>query len=109
VRAFFSDLLTFEKFETLAKDPVIYPAFTPSVAASAKEQALRLITDQMLTRNGDYRDLFTRTDTFVDATLGPLYQARVTDPRDWDRHDLDHSRSAGLLCSSASEQCASPG
>ncbi|WGR93355.1 DUF1592 domain-containing protein [Bradyrhizobium sp. ISRA435] len=48
VRAFFADLLKFDQFATLAKDPTIYPGFTIQVARSSEEQMLRLITDQLL-------------------------------------------------------------
>src|SRR5262249_15910930 len=36
VRAFFSDMLGFERFESLAKDTVIYPKFGVNVASDAK-------------------------------------------------------------------------
>jgi Protein of unknown function (DUF1592)/Protein of unknown function (DUF1588)/Protein of unknown function (DUF1595)/Protein of unknown function (DUF1585)/Protein of unknown function (DUF1587) len=98
-RAFFSDLLAFDDFDTLSKDSVIYPEFTRNVAASAKEQALRLITDQLLTRNGDYRDLFTTSRTFVDETLAPLYNEPVPNPQDWVSFDSGPNRAAGLLTS----------
>jgi hypothetical protein len=99
VRAFFVDLLNFDKFATLAKDQVIYPDFTPAVARSAEEQALRLITDHLLVRKEDYRDLFTTSHTFVDATLGSFYGVSVSSPREWMPYDLDHDDSAGLMTS----------
>lgn len=97
IRAFFSDLLDFTQFDTLSKDPVIYPAFTRSVARSAKEQTLRLITDHLLAGRGDYRDLFTTSRTFVDGTLGPLYNAPVPYPQEWIPLELQYR--AGLLTS----------
>jgi hypothetical protein len=97
VRSFFSDFLTFDKFETLSKDPVIYPVFTRSVARSAQEQALHLITEHLLNRQGDYRDLFTTSRTFFDCTLGPIY--RVPNPQDWTPYELDSRHAAGLLTS----------
>lgn len=99
VRAFFADMLHFSDFDTLAKDPMIYPVFTRDVAHSAKEQALQLISDHLLTRQGDYRDLFTTSRAFVDATLGPLYRAPVPTPQDWIAYELDRDHSAGLLTS----------
>lgn len=99
VRAFFSDLLTFDKFDTLTKDPVIYPKFSHAVVNSAKEQALQLITDQLLTRQGDYRDLYTTSHTFLDGTLGAFYRAKVSSPESWTPYDTDPRYSAGLLTS----------
>jgi hypothetical protein len=99
VRAFFADLLNFDKFDTLSKDPVIYPAFTRAVARSAEEQALRLIIDQLIKRNGDYRDLFTTSRTVVDAQLGPLARAPALDPQEWTSFEGDSGHAAGLLTS----------
>lgn len=98
VRAFFSDMLLFEKFDELAKDAVIYPVFSPEVAAALPEQVLRTITDHMLTRNGDYRALFTTKRTFITRVLGPLYQVPVRNSKGWEPFEFgaDEDR-AGLL------------
>jgi Protein of unknown function (DUF1592)/Protein of unknown function (DUF1588)/Protein of unknown function (DUF1595)/Protein of unknown function (DUF1585)/Protein of unknown function (DUF1587) len=77
VRAFFEDMLHFELFEDLAKDPVIYPAYSSVVAADAQEQTLRTITDHLVTKKGDYRDLFTTRQTFLTRSLGRLYKLPV--------------------------------
>ena len=41
VRAFFSDMLLFEKFDELAKDSVVYPRFNQDVAKALPEQMTR--------------------------------------------------------------------
>jgi hypothetical protein len=74
VRAFFDDMLGFDDFANLAKDPKIYPAFTGEASEEAREQTLRLIIDQLLTRNGDYRDLFTTRNTFIAPSLAAIYE-----------------------------------
>lgn len=99
MRAFFADMLRFDKFDTLSKDPVIFPAFTRGAVLSAREQALRLITDHLLTHRGDYRALFTTPYTFVDASLAPFYAVALANPTEWQRHELDQRHSAGLLTS----------
>jgi hypothetical protein len=73
VRAYFADMLQFDAFATLAKDAVIYPKFTFKVAEDAQEQTLRTIVDHLLTRRGDYRDLFTTRRTFLTPLLGSIY------------------------------------
>ena len=73
VRAFFSDMLEFDDTTNLAKDPEIYPAFTGVTAEAAQEQTLRTIVNLLVTREGDYRDLFTTRDTFMSPALSPLY------------------------------------
>ena len=73
VRSFFNDMLLFEKFETLEKDPTIYPAFSQRVVNDAREQVLRTITNHLLTEENDYRDLFTTRKTFVSPSLARVY------------------------------------
>jgi hypothetical protein len=77
VRAFFTDLLGFEGFATLSKDAALFPKFTAIVPRDAQEQTLRTIVDHLVTRNGDYRDLFTTRRTFLTPTLGALYRVPV--------------------------------
>jgi hypothetical protein len=80
VRAFFTDFLELDNFETLAKDSTIYPKFTSAVAAHAEEQTLRTIVDLLLRDDGDYRDLFTTRKTELTPLLGSLYGIPVTTP-----------------------------
>ena len=77
VRAFFTDMLQFDLFDTLAKDAQIYPKWTVKVAQDAQEQTLRSIVDLVLTQHGDYRDLFTTRKTFLTPLLGSIYGVPV--------------------------------
>ncbi len=77
VRGFFADFLQFTLFESLAKDPVIYPKFSQSVSDDAKEQTLRTVTEFLVTDGGDYRDLFTSHKTYLTRALGVVYQVPV--------------------------------
>ncbi len=88
MRAFLSDFLGFDEFDTLAKDPVLYPAFNQHVAADAKEQVLRTAIDLLMTRNGDYRDLFTTRRTFLTRSLGPVYAVPVRAETGWEAHEF---------------------
>jgi hypothetical protein len=101
VRGFFVDLLQFQDFESLVKDAVIYPTFTFEASQEVNEQVLRLVTDHLLTRQGDYRELFTTNHTFVNRALGPLYQTSVpiASSDDWVPYELDPKQSAGVLTS----------
>ena len=83
VRAFFTDFLAFDKFASLAKDPVIYPLFSLKIAKDAEEQTLRTITDHVLVQKADYRDLFTTRKTFLTRNLGLIYQVRVPKKDEW--------------------------
>jgi hypothetical protein len=98
VRSFFTDMLGFDGFDTLSKDPMIYPSFNPKVAADAQEQTLRTILDLLVTRKGDYRDLFTTRKTFMDRVLGPIYYVPVPPKHGWVSYEfLKDDPRAGLL------------
>ena len=98
VRAFFADMLLFEKFDDLAKDPIVYPYFNQEVAAALPEQTLRTITGLLLDQNGDYRQVFTTNRTYLTRVLGPLYQVQVRHPKGWEPYDFAGSDDrAGIL------------
>ncbi len=84
VRAFFEDMLQYERFADLAKDPSIYPAFNSQVAADAREQTLRTVVDHLIARQGDYRDLFTTRKTFLTRSLGIVYRLPVVTRNGWE-------------------------
>ncbi|HUD30933.1 MAG TPA: DUF1588 domain-containing protein [Novosphingobium sp.] len=98
LRAFFSDMLLFEKFDELAKDPVIYPYFNQGVLQALPEQMLRTISTQLLDGDGDYRELFTTRKTWMNRPLGALYKVPVGKSQGWVPYEFsaDSDRS-GLL------------
>lgn len=98
VRAFFADMLMFEKFDELAKDPVVYPRFNQDVAKTLPEQMARTIVDHLVTRHGDYRELFTTPRTFMTRSLGPLYFVPVKQRDGWEPYTFAPGDDrAGLL------------
>ena len=98
VRAFFQDMLEFDTFDELAKDPVIYPAFNSTVALDAQEQTLRTITDHLIVQQGDYRDLFTTRNTYLTRALGAVYRLPVATRNGWERAQYpDNSGREGIL------------
>ena len=73
MRAFFDDMLGFDEFNSLAKDPSVYPMVTGSTLRDAREQTLRTIVDHLIVGDSDYRDLFTTRKTFMSPALGVVY------------------------------------
>ena len=99
VRAFFTDFLDLQKFETLEKDQVIYPTFNVKANEDSKEELLRTIVDHVAVRDLDYRDLFTTRRTFVSPPLARIYQVPAGRPDGgWSMHEFakDDPR-AGIL------------
>lgn len=78
VRGFFDDMLGFDAFANLAKDPTAYPAETGATLTDAREQTLRTIYAHLVTKKGDYRDLFTTRATFMSPALGAIYRVPTT-------------------------------
>jgi len=97
VRAFLDDFLRLDGLETLSKDSLIFPAFGPAVAVDAREQTLRTAVDLLVTRQADYRELFTDRQFAMSRRLGPIYDVPVPGP-DWSMHRFpDADPRAGLL------------
>ena len=97
VRAFFTDFLQLDTMDTLSKDSLLYPGFSSTIAAAAREQTLRTITDLLITHNGDYRDLFTTRRFAMNRSLGPLYDVPVSQSG-WYMHEFpEGDPRAGLL------------
>ncbi len=96
VRAFFDDMLGFDDFAVLSKDPDIYPAFVGDTVQDAREQTLRTIVDHLIVRKLDYRDLFTTRNTFISPALATLYG--VPAPPGWTPYEIPaSSQRVGML------------
>jgi hypothetical protein len=102
VRTYFADMLKFDQFAALSKDPALYPNYSAEVARQAQEQALRTIVDVLVTNNGDYRDIYTTDRTFLTPVLASAYGVPFTskwgDLRYWTQVELpENMPSAGVL------------
>lgn len=86
MRAFFDDMLRFDDFDALSKDPTVYPFFTGATAADAREQTLRTIVDHLIRKQLDYRDLYVTRDTFVSPALAPIYGIPAS--RGWTEYEF---------------------
>jgi hypothetical protein len=103
VRAFFTDMLHFSDFGELAKDNILYPAFSAKLALQMQEQTLRTIVDQLVVNDGDYRDILTSNKTFLSPLLAALYRVPLPPVNDsgadvWQPYEFPAASSqAGLL------------
>jgi hypothetical protein len=98
VRALFTDMLQLDGFENLVKDPTIYPKFNQSVSDSAKEQTLNTIVNLLVRKKGDYRDLFTSNETFINRPLASVYQVPFGSSSDWAAYTFPQSSErSGIL------------
>ncbi|MBC2650919.1 DUF1592 domain-containing protein [Novosphingobium flavum] len=74
VRAFFFDMFGYEQFQGLVKDQAIYPKFSNDLVKDAQEQTLRTLVSLLIVNKGDYRDIFTTRQTFLNRNLAALYR-----------------------------------
>ena len=97
-RAFLSDMLELDTFDTVSKDGLLYPKWGSSIAVSAKEETLRTAVDLTLHQNGDLRDLMTTRKTFINRPLAAVYQLPFSFQGDWTPYEFapDAGRS-GIL------------
>lgn len=101
VRAFLDDFLQLDGLDTLSKDALLFPAFSPAVAVDAREQTLRTLVDLLVTRQGDYRDIFTDRHLAMNRRLGPIYDLPVPS-QDWSMQEFPASDPRAGLLSQAS-------
>ncbi len=97
-RAFFTDMLQFDQFESLNKDAATYPKFSQAVANSAREQTLKTVVDLLIDKKGDYRDIFTSNDTFINRPLASIYKVPFASTAEWARYTFPQSSErSGIL------------
>ena len=76
---FYAEVLKLRNIEGLAKDPNVYPQFSPSLAAAMRQETLSLIDDVAFTADSDFRDILNAPYTFVNGPLAALY-GLIDDP-----------------------------
>ncbi len=77
VRAFFSDMWMLYALDDLTKDPTLFTHMSPTVGASAREETLLGVVQNVVHDDGDYREIFTTTRTFLDRKLASIYAVRA--------------------------------
>ncbi|MCA9636475.1 MAG: DUF1592 domain-containing protein, partial [Myxococcales bacterium] len=68
----FVDMFDLDALLSLQKDPMLLPAFSPTIGPAMREELVRVIESTVLVE-GDYRRLFDTQEGFVDAELAALY------------------------------------
>ncbi len=111
MRAFFTDMLALDTFDTVSKDALIYPKWGGAMAPSAKEETLRTVVDLTLHENGDVRDLMTTRKTFINRSMAALYDVDFTFDSDWMAYEFpkDSGRSGILTQVSMLSMFSHPG
>lgn len=101
VASLFADMLHLDEFEHLEKDPSIYPTLNPQAITDARDQLVLTIQHHLLDVDGDYRELFTTRETFINGSLGRIYRTPVAQPAVWTPHRFPESEGRGGIQSLA--------
>ncbi|HYM34656.1 MAG TPA: DUF1592 domain-containing protein, partial [Steroidobacteraceae bacterium] len=97
-KAFFTDMLQFEYFDSLTNDGATYPKFSQKVADSAREQTLQSVMDLLIEQNRDYRDIFTSNETFMNRALAPIYKVPYLSRQEWAKYTFpEDAERSGIL------------
>src|SRR3954469_562332 len=83
MRAFLTDMLQLDTFDSVTKDTLIYPKWSNTVAEAAKEDTLRTVMDITLRSNGDVRDLMTTPKGIINRKLAAVYGVPFDFTEEW--------------------------
>jgi len=98
VRAFFSDQFDLDQLDEMTKDPLIFKHMSSELGPAAREETLTVIEDLLYVQNGDYRDLLTTQNTWVDRRLASIYDIAAPNMDGFGWVELPtESRRRGLL------------
>jgi hypothetical protein len=96
--AFFDDMLQMDLFRTQTKDAAKFPKYSQVLAEDARQQTLRTLLNLLVTKNGDYRDIFTTRDTFLTRNLAMVYQVPYMSNAAWSPYTFtETSGRSGVL------------
>lgn len=76
LRAFFSDLYQLERLDGLTKAPELFEHISEEVGPSAREETLRTIEHLVFDLRGDWRDIMTTRETFINRKMASIYNMR---------------------------------
>ncbi len=70
---YFAEVLHLRKLDTLAKDPAVWPQWSPELAQAMRQETLLLLQDIIWQRDADFREILDAPYTFANQLTGPLY------------------------------------
>jgi hypothetical protein len=73
IQTFFSEYYRLAELDNLQQLPTVFLQKTDTLGPAMREETLRLLTDITVTRDGDFREIFDSSTTFVNAELAKLY------------------------------------
>ncbi len=94
---FFGDFMNLTKLDTLDKDPDKFPAFSAALGPAMRTEIERMFELVVFEKQGDFRQLFTTRDTYINEELAKVYGiGGVTGP-EFRPYTLPEGERAGVL------------
>jgi hypothetical protein len=97
VGAFYRQWLNLDAIVTTAKDPSLFPAYTPALQADMAAETEAFAVNVTLTMNGTYQTLMTAPFSFINARLADIYGVAGVTGDALQQVMLDPTERAGLL------------
>jgi hypothetical protein len=97
VRHFHEQLFDVDKFDSIAPAPAFFPDAPEGLGQYAQTEFRMFVQDIVLDRNGTVRDLFTSTETFVNADLATIYGVSGNFGPEFVLAQLDPQQRRGIL------------
>ena len=95
---FFRDFMNIGRLDQLDKSADLFPQLTPTLGQSMRSELEMMFAQTVFEREGDFRDLFTTRETFVNEELARIYGIEgITGPELVPVTLPDDGRRAGLL------------
>ncbi|AKT41739.1 DUF1592 domain-containing protein [Chondromyces crocatus] len=97
VGSFHGQLYKFEHYLDLAKDPELFPNFTPEMGEDMAREAEMFVEHVVFSQNGSLADLFTSRTAFVNDRLAEVYGLEGDHSEEFKQVTLDPAQRSGLL------------
>lgn len=95
---FFRDFMNLGKLNALDKQPDKFPQLTATLGPSMRIELERMFEENVFEKQGDFRELFTTRDTYVNEDLARVYGIEGITGPDWTPVTLpDDGTRAGIL------------
>jgi hypothetical protein len=97
IGSFHRQLLDYERYHDLYKDPALFPNFTAETGVSLEREAELFVEHVIFERGSGLAELLTSPKSFVNAELASIYGLSGTFADDFQEVDLDAAQRSGLL------------
>jgi hypothetical protein len=98
VESFFRELLRLDDLDDLPQLPTVFPSMSATLGPAMRSETLKMVSDIVMTRDADYRELFDSKTTFVNDELAKLYGLPAPAGHDFAKATLpDSGMRAGFL------------